>query len=72
MDNYINKKKDHDLKFLKIAKLLKTCIIFEQFKGSTWYAYNKIIGVKYRVGLTITPKFAIVKPCYGCGYTENR
>jgi len=68
LDNYISKHADHDLKFLQIARLLKTCTIFEQFKGRTWYAYNKANGIKYRVILILTPKFAIVKTCYRYGY----
>ena len=68
LDNYINKNKDHDLTFSQISKLLKTCSIFEQFKGRIWYAYNMINGVKYRIVIILTPKFAIIKTCYRYGY----
>ena len=71
LDNYVNKNQDHDLKFLQISTLLKTCTIFKQFKGRIWYAHNKINGIKYRVVLILTPKFAIVKTCYRHGYPEN-
>jgi hypothetical protein len=71
LNNYINKNKDHDLKFLEISKLLKTCSIYEQFNGRTWYAHNTINGIKYRVVFILTPKFAVIKSCYRYGYQEN-
>jgi hypothetical protein len=71
LDNYVLKNKEHDLKFLQISKLLKTCKIFKQYDGRTWYAYNTINGVKYRVIFILTPKFAVIKTCYRYGYQEN-
>ena len=71
LSNFITKNKDHDLRFLQIAKLMKTCTIFEQNKGRTWYGYNAINGIKYKVVFILTPKFAIVKTCYRHGYKEN-
>ena len=71
LNNYINKSKDHDLKFLQIAKLLKTCTIFENEKGRTWFGYNTINGIKYKVIFILTPKFAVIKTCYRYGYKEN-
>ncbi len=68
LDNYINKNRDHDLRFLDISRLLKTCKIFKQDSGRTWFAYNEINGVKYRVVFVLTPKFAIIKTCYRYGY----
>ncbi len=44
LSNYINKNKDHDLSFLEISKLLKTCKIFKPYSARTWYGYNEING----------------------------
>ncbi len=71
LENHLNKNKDHDLKFLQISKLLKTCSNFEQNRGRTWYGYNTCNGIKYRVVFILTPKFAIVITCYRHGYKEN-
>jgi hypothetical protein len=68
LSNFIHKNKDHDLKFLQIAQLLKACSIFEQNKGRTWYGYNTLNGIKYKVVFILTPKFAIIKTCYRHGY----
>ncbi len=72
LDNFLNKNKNHDLKFLQIAKLLKTCAIYEHYKGRTWFAHNELNGIKYRVVFILSPKFAVVKTCYRYGYHENR
>jgi hypothetical protein len=71
LDNHIHKNKDHDLRFSQISKLLKTCAIFEQHYGRTWYGHNVINGTKYRVIFVLTPKFAVIKTCYRYGYQEN-
>ena len=71
LDNYINKNKDHDLKFLQIAKLLKTCTIFEHDQGRIWHGKNAINGKKYKIVFILTPKFAVIKTCYHYGYKEN-
>ncbi len=68
LDNYNNKNKDHDLKFQQIANLLKNCKIFKLDTGRTWFAYNEINGIKYRVIFILLPKFAIIKSCYRYGY----
>jgi hypothetical protein len=72
LSNYIHRNKDHDLKFLQISKLLKTCTIFEHYYGRTWYAYNVINDIKYRVVFILTPKFAVIKTCYRYGYSEEK
>ena len=36
LENFININKDHDLKFLQIARLLQTCSIIKQDKGRIW------------------------------------
>ncbi len=71
LDNHIHRNRDHDLRFLQISKLLKTCKEFRLFKGRTWYAHNEINDVKYRVIFILTPKFAVIKTCYRYGYEEN-
>ncbi len=71
LDNYINKPTDHDLTFLEISKLLKTCQLYEQKSGRTWLGYNVINGVKYKVVFILTPKFAVIKSCYRYGYKED-
>ncbi len=71
LNNYINRNENHDLKFLQISKLLKTCTYFEQDNGSRWFAYNIINGIKYKVVFLLTTKFAIVITCYRYGYKEN-
>ena len=68
---YVNKNKDHDLKFLQISKLLKNCNVFVHHDGRTWFAHNMINGVKYRVIFILTPKFAVIKSCYRYGYQES-
>ena len=68
LDHHLKKSKEHDLKFLQIAKLLKTCMIFEQNRGRIWYGYNEINGIKYKVVFILTHKFAIIKTCYRHAY----
>jgi len=70
MNSYINKSHDHDLTFLQISKLLKTCKYFKQHDGRTWYGFNKINSVKYKVIFILTPKFVVVEWCYRHGYEE--
>jgi hypothetical protein len=71
LDNYINKPHDHDLTFLQISKLLKTCKEFEQKSQRTWFGFNEINGVKYKVIFILTPKFAVIKSCYRHGYEKK-
>ncbi len=68
LENYVNKSKDHDLKFLQISRLLKTCSVFVHHDGRTWYGHSSLNGIKYRVVFILTPKFAVVKTCYRYGY----
>jgi hypothetical protein len=68
LDNYIHGNPSHDLKFQEISDLLKKCRVFQKFNGRTWYGYNILNGVKYRVVFILTPKFAIIKTCYRYGY----
>ena len=68
LDNFIHKHKDHDLKFSEISQLLKTCKHFEKHSDRTWFAFNGINGIKYKVVFILTTKFAIVKTCYRHGY----
>ncbi len=71
LDNFLNKSKTHDLRFLQIARLIKTCTVFEHHQGRTWFAYNMFNSIKYRVVFILTPKFAVIKTCYRYGYKEN-
>jgi len=71
MDNYIKKPESHDLTFLQISKLLKTSTRFEQKSDRTWFCYNEINGIKYKLVFILTPKFAVIKSCYRHGYKEN-
>ena len=71
LDNFMYKNKDHDLRFLQISKLLKTCNIFIQHEGRTWYGHGMINGIRYKVVFILTPKFAVIKTCYRYGYQEN-
>jgi hypothetical protein len=71
LDNYINKNKDHDLKFIQISKLLRTCKYFKQNKSKTWYAHNTCNEIKYRVVFKIVSNFTIIQTCYRYGYNED-
>jgi len=68
MDNFINKNKNHDLKFQQISKLLKTCKRFDPIGGRVWCGYNEINGKKYKVVFILSNKFAVVQSCYRYGY----
>jgi hypothetical protein len=68
LNSYITKNKDHDLTFLQISQLLKTCERFELHSGRTWFGYNEINNIKYKVIFILTPKFAVIKTCYRHGY----
>ena len=68
LTNYIHKNKSHDLTFLQISQLLKTCSQFEQHSGRTWFGYNVINGIIYKVIFILTTKFAVIKTCYRHGY----
>jgi len=71
MDNFINKNTDHDLKFMQISKLLRTCTKFEKITNRKWFAYNTLNGTKYRIVFILDSKFAIVTTCHRYGYPEN-
>lgn len=71
LNNYVNRNKDHDLTFLQISELLKTCNRFEQHRGRTWFGYNVKNNIKYKVIFILTTKFAVVKTCYRHGYQEK-
>ncbi len=71
LSNYISKPLDHDLTFLEISKLLKTCSRFEQQTERTWFAYNVKNGIKYKVVFILTSKFAVIKSCYRHGYKDK-
>ena len=68
LDNYVSRNKDHDLKFQQIAKLLKTCTVFEHDHDRIWHGLNEINGKQYKVTFILTPKFAVIKTCYRYGY----
>ncbi len=72
LDNHMVRSKDHDLRFLQISKLLKTCKYFEHDAGRIWYGYNEINDIKYKVVFILTVKFAVVKTCYRYGYEKDR
>jgi len=71
LDNYMNRNSDHDLKFLQISKLLRTCKQFEQHSSKIWHAHNMHEGIKYRVVFILISNFAVIQTCYRYGYKEQ-